>query len=804
LTLRTLVLALALVPGITHAQVELTGTYVRYLAVSGDGTMICMSGACMGHSMQYRETETSTASCDLYSRGTVREAFTVEATGASEVTFTNSANGTDAFTTVSPVAIAGRTITWSGAASSAGVSLRVDQVFSFEPEDNHVRLAVTITNTGASALTNVYYLRNGDPDHAACSIGSTHATYNDVLRQPPAVDSALTTARAGNPGSVLVVGLGAHDPRARAHNGGFTNIDPSAEWSAPRDGAGAQNDEAVDLVFREPSLAAGASTTFEMYWVWGTSEAQVEERFDELRFPSGPCAGSAEGAICSVGAATGSCRAGRCCTGCFDGTRCRLGVTESACGVGGGSCASCADSDPCSRDVCSLGACSHPPSAMGTVCDDSLFCTSSDVCDGAGRCAGTTMACDDREDCTVDTCDEALDRCSTTPRADGATCTASSRGGICGSGRCCTGCFDGTVCLAGATSTACGQGGGSCRSCSDGDPCTSDVCTSGACTNPAAPTTTPCDDGLFCTSTDRCDGAGACVGGGGARCDDGASCTMDVCDEDLNMCRHSHASGCLIGGGCVPEGALNPTYPCQVCDPARDRDDWSPLAAGTECGASHCALGRISVRTCDAGGECIVMPPSDCPSGSCSDGEMCGATCVAGGCALGSYCDRDTDRCAPQVLAGAACEDTEECRPGLTCTDGVCCISACDGACEMCNARGSCLPVPAGTDPDGECHPGDVCGGDGFCVPGVDGEVAIDGGMIDAGRDDEGDAGMTRIDAGMIDAGLMDAGMIVEEGGCSCRASHRSPPHFFLALAPLFVWLARRRRSCSPRSHDEG
>ncbi len=75
--------------------------------------------------------------------------------------------------------------------------------------------------------------------------------------------------------------------------------------------------------------------------------------------------------------------------------------------------------------------------------------------------------------------------------------------------------------------------------------------------------------------------------------------------------------------------------------------------------------------------------------------------------------------------SGAACMQGSECSTG-SCADGVCCDTACTGVCESCNQGGStgkCLPIAAGTDPDGECKPlalttddagtGDDGGGDG-------------------------------------------------------------------------------------------
>jgi hypothetical protein len=53
-----------------------------------------------------------------------------------------------------------------------------------------------------------------------------------------------------------------------------------------------------------------------------------------------------------------------------------------------------------------------------------------------------------------------------------------------------------------------------------------------------------------------------------------------------------------------------------------------------------------------------------------------------------------------------------------TCSDGVCCNINCDqcGSCNLVGSVGTCMPVPAGTDPNGDCiysasDPSGKCGG---------------------------------------------------------------------------------------------
>ncbi|MBT9561204.1 MAG: hypothetical protein IV100_34740, partial [Myxococcales bacterium] len=62
---------------------------------------------------------------------------------------------------------------------------------------------------------------------------------------------------------------------------------------------------------------------------------------------------------------------------------------------------------------------------------------------------------------------------------------------------------------------------------------------------------------------------------------------------------------------------------------------------------------------------------------------------------------------------GGTCGSNAQCVSGL-CVDGVCCTSACTGACEACDvagAIGTCTPVPDGQDLDTECAGDGTCGG---------------------------------------------------------------------------------------------
>lgn len=365
---------------------------------------------------------------------------------------------------------------------------------------------------------------------------------------------------------------------------------------------------------------------------------------------------------------------------------------------------------------------------------------------------------------------------------EGAACTTPRGTGTCHMARCCTGCWDGMACRGGTSAASCGVSGGACTSCVDGVTCTSDVCTAGVCSHPPAPASTPCDDGLYCTATDRCAGTSATCAGSGTPCDDGESCTLDGCDEATRACTHTMTSGCFIGGTCVGAGTGHVAYPCLVCDPDRDAMDWSPRVVGEVCGAATCAAGRLTgPGACDAAGTCVRPAPMRCPTGMCADATTCAAACGTTGCPAGQYC-ATSGLCTALVENGRPCADATPCASGL-CVDGVCCDTACDGTCEACDGAvdGTCAPIANGMDPENECAL--ACDGAGACETSPD--VPADAGALDGGRD-----------ASVLDAGgTRDAGTGATRGGCGCRTMRVAPSGGALAtLVLLGIALARRRR----------
>jgi streptogramin lyase len=214
-------------------------------------------------------------------------------------------------------------------------------------------------------------------------------------------------------------------------------------------------------------------------------------------------------------------------TSCTDGNACTLADTcqDGACKAGAP--VVCRASDQChSAGVCNsaTGVCSNPQKAEGTGCDDGNKCTQTDTCQ-AGVCTGTSpVTCVASDACHVaGTCVPATGACTNPPAADGTTCddqNACTRGDSCVAGTCvgsssvvCTapdGCHTAGTCDP-ATGLCAGQSPvADGTACDDGNACTqTDTCLAGSCVggNPvvcAGP----------CQSASTCDPAtGQCVEG---------------------------------------------------------------------------------------------------------------------------------------------------------------------------------------------------------------------------------------------------------------------------------------------------
>ncbi len=337
--------------------------------------------------------------------------------------------------------------------------------------------------------------------------------------------------------------------------------------------------------------------------------------------------------------ATGVCVGGVCGLSCDDGYEpCGDGCCADGRDCCNGSC--CGPNECCAAEGCVLCRCSIGvesfdageinPNNSCQFCDptrnrndwttarDDSFCGEGRTCCNA-ECCSPTECCDGVQ-CSVDACPDQCEiqgqpfesgehnpanGCQVcNPESNRFDWTLVDDQGACGGvpGRvCCNGeCCSPTECC-GATS--CEECGPHCRI--DGEdigegtinpakPC--EVCKSDANPNDWS----PADDGTACG-----DGTVCCAG---ECCPDGLCCRDGACGE----CQ------CEIGNGTFDPGEQNPFNACEICDPGRNREDWSPVPPNSACGlpdGRHCC-----------GREC-------CPQGECCNeiGECGECGCVISG-----------------------------------------------------------------------------------------------------------------------------------------------------------------------------
>ncbi len=100
----------------------------------------------------------------------------------------------------------------------------------------------------------------------------------------------------------------------------------------------------------------------------------------------------------------------------------------------------CVDNLPCTADSCDKqsGQCAFVTIAAGGGCSDGDGCTTGETCDGKGGCSGgQKKTCDDKNPCTVDSCNAFSGECVFAPTeglcSDGLFCTVNDR---CSNGSC--------------------------------------------------------------------------------------------------------------------------------------------------------------------------------------------------------------------------------------------------------------------------------------------------------------------------------------------------------------------------------
>ena len=504
------------------------------------------------------------------------------------------------------------------------------------------------------------------------------------------------------------------------------------------DGSGSYDPEGAQLTYRwdlvavpadgtaELSSATGATTglTPDAVGIWvirlTVNDGSLDSEPDVVKVQASgePCTDDSE------------CDDGSYCTGveaCVDGW-CRPGSLDCS-----------AEADQCNDGGCDEDSdvCIPVPKSDGTACDDGLWCTENDGCQG-GACTGDARDCSSMAaECVAGVCNEAAQICESRPMADGDLCDdgqycsvnsrcsggqclggeprdCSSAAGGCVDGICdeeqdaCVGdplisgtpCNDDLFCTVNDACDGLGNCVGTTRDCSSlTNQCNQGTCdeTGDQCVASPINPGQACDDGLYCTLGETCQ-TGSCVSAQARDCDDGDPCTNDSCDEAGDACAnllvprpgeegpYGNANcGDTVDNDC--DRAVDGADPdCQQCQSNPDCDDGNPCTVNT-CNADNtCLTSFVTNGTlCDDGLYCTN--PDQCLDGVCS-GDPLNCSGLDDQCNQGS-CDENGDQCvANPINQGQACDDGLYCNVNETCQNGSCTSSEtrdCSGESDQCN-----------------------------------------------------------------------------------------------------------------------
>ena len=332
---------------------------------------------------------------------------------------------------------------------------------------------------------------------------------------------------------------------------------------------------------------------------------------------------------------------------CDDANPCTAGEVCANSACGGGKPATCDDGKVCTQDNCDVktGDCSWV--AKAGPCEDANACTVGDVCQGAACLPGAVTTCDDKEPCTVDSCDPKIGCVfKASPGADALVCDGTVANGLC---------FKAVAATANWTEAeaACGKWGGHLAKISSAAENTvvrnvaNGIC--GANSTPwigvndiAVEGTFVWPDGTAATYTNWAGGEPnncvACCTVANAGEDSGQMLASgqwnDVCTAaalGCYVCRRpaptvtcADPSKCLAGGTCVNTKCTGASTNCDdgnscttdACDANGKGCVHTALADGTKCGVGVCGGGHCTpgVDLAWPATSCVAIPTTPTPT----------------------------------------------------------------------------------------------------------------------------------------------------------------------------------------------
>jgi hypothetical protein len=214
---------------------------------------------------------------DFFCPGTPYEDWALSVGGTSSSANSNSGTGIPGANSNATTSGTTHSVTWTSTSNLSGVAVQI--INSIDNAGQTLNTDVTLTNTTASPIENVYFGRGVDPDNQTAS--GVYTSINTVVGQG---SSSFVKAEWAN-GSLL--GLRSVDSRARVarQSSGFASVNPKTIWDAGESLASSGTylgnlgsitaDAGIYLAIKEPSLAANSSTSFRISYVLSLVESTI-------------------------------------------------------------------------------------------------------------------------------------------------------------------------------------------------------------------------------------------------------------------------------------------------------------------------------------------------------------------------------------------------------------------------------------------------------------------------------------------------------------------------------------------------
>jgi hypothetical protein len=219
------------------------------------------------------------------------------------------------------------------------------------------------------------------------------------------------------------------------------------------------------------------------------------------------------------------------------------------------------------------------------------------------------------------------------------------------------------------------------------------------------------------TAATTCTGGGECASGfcvDGVCCDTACADACDACAEPgsvgtcVTITGPTRAGHPACNGGTVGDPKCG--YQCNGSGPTASACTY--VAATVVCAPATCTAGGIysAPTKCNGGGgACPAQTQTNCAPFGCNTAGCKTACATDADCALTGWCDTTGGVCKAKLDDGKPATAASQCKSGFA-ADGVCCHTACTGACTSCaiaGSEGTCGALADGkTDVHGVCPVG--------------------------------------------------------------------------------------------------